>query len=106
MNSTALSDGRSGAVPEASGREKRPLTDWGAPAYRSASPNWPRAPWRLMLASMTTRQPNINSPRPTNERRPAQAIPSEADKIKARLARIAAIAGKTTREPGDRDDKR
>jgi hypothetical protein len=55
---------------------------------------------------MRTRQPNINSPRPTNERRPAQAIPSEADKIKARVARIAAMAGKTTREPRDKDDQR
>jgi hypothetical protein len=55
---------------------------------------------------MRARQPNPIAPRPKNERRPPQDIPSEADKTKARLARIAAMAGKTTRESGDGDDKR
>ena len=40
---------------------------------------------------MRTKQPNLMSPRPKNERRLAQDIPSEADKIKTRLARIAAM---------------
>jgi len=58
-----------------------------------------RAPARYAWR-MRTRQPNINTPRAANERRPAQAIPSEADKIKARLARIAAMRDSRANAPG------
>ena len=62
-----------------------------------------RAPARYAWR-MRTRQPNINAPRPANERRPDQAIPSEADKIKARIARIAAMRDKAN--PAGAGDKR
>ena len=42
---------------------------------------------------MRTRQPNLMSPRPKNQRRLAQGIPNEAEKIKARLAKVAALRG-------------
>jgi hypothetical protein len=58
-----------------------------------------------MLENMRTRQPNINTPRPANERRPAQAIPSEADKTKARLARIAALRDNKANPPGAGDKR-
>jgi hypothetical protein len=59
-----------------------------------------------MLGAMRTKQPNLMSPRPKNERRLAQDIPSEADKIKSRLARIAAMRrdGAEGKAAGVRDE--
>ena len=62
-----------------------------------------------MLGVMRTKQPNLMSPRPKNERRLAQDIPIEADKIKSRLARIAAMrrdGAENKAEPAEAHDKR